>query len=745
MFVLENYFLLNLVGICSLTVSLLIYLGRFDTDDPRTGAFQRMLLGALSWAFFDLTISHLGRYHSPELAFDAYRYLSIFFLLFVPAAGELILSLMRPLGWRQRAALYAPFGGLYLAGLLFPDTISAMTFGVRFGAAAGALAPWNLAFKLYTTLFTGGLLLALLLNARAEGDPVARREKLVLWAGGSATLLAIIGAQAAKVVLGPEFPWMANLATVFTMLAAFWSLTRYGRVLSTRVLHRAMVGLTPNGMVRLNGDRITWANPAMARLAGVKRSEALVGRPLSGLLAASSESLAAVMSAIVEGRMRDGAIAVARSGGPAVDCLVTSLRFVTRGPAALGTLAVFTDISALKNAEREKHALEHRLAQARKMEALGLLAGGVAHDLNNVLSGIVSYPDLLLMDLALDSPLRAPVEIIRRSGQKAADIVQDMLTLARRSVRHFEPLKINTIVAEYLAAPEHANLMEAYPRLAVTTQLAIDLPAIDGVAAQLRNILMNLVRNSAEAIEGGGSVVITTAGRRLTAAQPGYTEIPAGDYVVLEVVDDGVGIPPEDLGHIFEPFYTRKVMGRSGTGLGMAVVWGAVEDHRGYIDLSSQPGNGTRIGVYLPVGAHVEASVRPAAQTAAAAYAGNGERVLVVDDMAEQREMAVSILGRLGYRAESVASGEAAVARLNRQPVDLVVLDMIMLPGIDGLETYRRIRRFRPGQPAVIASGFAETDRVQEAIGLGAGPSVRKPYTVETLGLAVRQALHRDG
>jgi CheY-like chemotaxis protein len=219
---------------------------------------------------------------------------------------------------------------------------------------------------------------------------------------------------------------------------------------------------------------------------------------------------------------------------------------------------------------------------------------------------------------------------------------------------------------------------------------------------------------------------------------PGYDKVTEGDYVLLTVSDNGTGISPRDLPHIFEPFYTRKVMGRSGSGLGMAVVWGSVKDHFGYIDIESTPGKGTTVKVYLPV----TRQARPQKNGITSFEELRGsESVLVVDDVKEQREVASYLLETLGYRVKTAASGEEAVKMCQTDRYDIVILDMIMDPGIDGMETYRRILEIRPGQKAVIASGFSETERVRATQNLGAGAYIKKPYTLENLATAVRHEL----
>jgi CheY-like chemotaxis protein len=255
---------------------------------------------------------------------------------------------------------------------------------------------------------------------------------------------------------------------------------------------------------------------------------------------------------------------------------------------------------------------------------------------------------------------------------------------------------------------------------------------------------MNLVSNAAEAMPSGGAISICTGKRRVTERKGGYDEIEPGEYVTLAVADTGVGISAEDKQKMFEPFYTKKVMGKSGTGLGMSVVWGTVRDHQGYIDVESAEGRGTEITLYFPAapGDSLHAAAAPASP--AKQYMGRGEAILVVDDVKEQRELACEMISRLGYRVTSAPGGKEAVDYLRTGSADLVLLDMIMDPGIDGLDTYRGILELRPGQKAILASGFAETDRVKEALVLGAAQFVRKPYTLEMIGKAIRNELDRS-
>jgi PAS domain S-box-containing protein len=404
-------------------------------------------------------------------------------------------------------------------------------------------------------------------------------------------------------------------------------------------------------------------------------------------------------------------------------------------------LCIGNDITELKYAGQEKEELRGQLQRAQKMEAIGTLAGGVAHDLNNILSGIVSYPELLLMDLKLDSPLRKPILTIQKSGEKAAAIVQDLLTLARRGVEATKVVNLNAIVSEYLQSPEHAKLRLNHLTVSIEEKLDKNLLNILGSPVHLSKTIMNLVSNAAEAMPEGGTIVISTENRHMDTVKNGYDDIDKGDYATLAVVDSGIGISPEDMERIFEPFYTKKTMGRSGTGLGMAVVWGTVKDHKGYIDITSREGHGTEITLYFPITRQVFA---PQVEISSIQeLMGKGETILVVDDIETQRQIAAEMLQKLGYRVTTMSSGEDAVEYMRTHTVELLVLDMIMEPGMDGLETYRKILKIHPDQKSIIASGYSESERVKEAQHLGAGAYVKKPYLLEKMGRAIKYELNR--
>lgn len=427
--------------------------------------------------------------------------------------------------------------------------------------------------------------------------------------------------------------------------------------------------------------------------------------------------------------------------GPTVWCEVAASFILNDQNLPVGIMGVTRNITERMRVQREKEKLQKQLERSKKMESLGLLAGGVAHDLNNVLSGVVSYPELLLLDLPKGSPLYNPIRVIRDSGLKAAAIVEDLLTLARRGVMAQETLCLNSVVREYLESPEHLKIMDLNPQVNVVLRLEPSTAAIRGSAHHIKKTLMNLIANAAEAQPDGGDITVLTQIRYLDRPLQAYYTVDEGEYVVLAVSDQGEGISETDMQRIFEPFYTKKVMGRSGTGLGLAVVWGTIQDHRGYININSRIGEGTTFELYFPlvrdpVGEKEE-------KVTLESIMGREEMILVVDDIREQQDIATRILSRLNYLTHAVGSGEEAVSYLKNHRADLVVLDMIMGEGMDGLDAFKAIVTNHPRQKAIIVSGYSETERVREAMRLGVSDYVKKPYMLESLGRAVKKALLR--
>ncbi len=405
---------------------------------------------------------------------------------------------------------------------------------------------------------------------------------------------------------------------------------------------------------------------------------------------------------------------------------------------AVKVRGVMQDITEHTLIEKKMKENEEKLNRSMKMESLGLLAGGVAHDLNNVLAGIVSYPDLLIMEAPDNVKIKKFARAIRESGNRAVAIVQDLLTIARGVASVKEPLNLNKIIRDYIRSPEHEKLKQYHTLVRTVTDLDMDLFNIKGSHVHLRKIIMNLVSNASEAIDGGGRITISTRNKYLDKPLSGYENVKPGEYVVLTVSDTGSGIAPDNLERIFEPFFTKKTIGRSGTGLGLTVVWNTVQDHDGYIDVSSNE-TGTRFAVYLPTTR--EELPGEKSDISLENLKGEGETILIVDDLKSQRVVLENILENLDYRTASVSGGEGAVEFLKDNNADLILLNMIMDPGINGRETYERIIQIKPGQKALLMSGFIETEEVKEAQRLGAGQYIKKPLSFEKLGLAIKEEL----
>jgi len=392
--------------------------------------------------------------------------------------------------------------------------------------------------------------------------------------------------------------------------------------------------------------------------------------------------------------------------------------------------------------------IQERAATLKRMQSLSVLAGGVAHDLNNALGPLVALPDVILSDLEeaglMESlpNLRADVDSIKASALRAAQTIKDLLTLGRQGRTRKDPLDIAQIVAGALEGESLRFMNEANPQVKVTVDVPPNPIVVRASEAHLARAISNLVRNAVEAISGEGEVAVKLRRVRLTKPFSGYETVDPGEYAAVSVTDSGSGIPEHDLSRIFEPFFSRKRVGeQSGSGLGLAIVHGVVKEHEGFVDVASTIGAGTTFTLYFPCSKGLLQtgeyhSIAPRGQA----------RILMVDDEAIQLRTGCRILQHLGYQVDTLASGQEAHARFVRaaasgqSPYDLLILDMILGEDRDGLAIFEEIQRLFPAQKAIVASGHAPTERAELAMRKGLA-WLAKPYTHEALAQAVHAAL----
>ncbi|MEN8152409.1 MAG: response regulator [Acidobacteriota bacterium] len=478
---------------------------------------------------------------------------------------------------------------------------------------------------------------------------------------------------------------------------------------------------------------ITDANRAFQQLTGFKFSS-LFGKHITNFF--HSDSLKTFRNKDKKLPCNLFEVKVLKKNSSPIYCISTIRRFnPSEGKVRVMT---FNDISHLKKYEIEKKELQEKLIRSEKMEALGRLAGGVAHDLNNVLTAIVSYPELIKMHIDEKKLIKKYAAKMKDSGQKAAAIVEDLLTLARRGVTNFKIINLNSVIKNFIQSPQYEKAVKGCPEIEVKIDLAEDLLNMSGSKIHLDATIMNLFLNGVESMIKKGIIKIST---KNIAGKEFQRGIISRKYICLSITDEGIGLSPKEQKKIFEPFYTKKIMGMSGTGLGMSVVWGTVNDHDGIINIESEKGRGTTFELFFPAtDKELEAKNN---EFPLKKYMGNREKILVVDDEDHPREIAAEFLTKLNFNVDKVSSGEEAVDLVQIKKYDLVVLDMLMDPGIDGLETFKELKKISPDIKAVIVSGFSETERVKRAQDLGAGEYIKKPYSLEEFIVSIKKELKR--
>ncbi|MCK4460627.1 MAG: response regulator, partial [candidate division Zixibacteria bacterium] len=481
-----------------------------------------------------------------------------------------------------------------------------------------------------------------------------------------------------------------------------------------------------------NGS-ITMLNEVAEELTGWRSKDA-VGRPLTEVFRIINEKTRKPCENPFEKVMLSGAIVglanhtvlIARDG---TERLLSDSGAPIRNQSGdiIGVILVFRDVT-------EARRLQEYVSRARRLETAGRIAGQIAHDFNNLLSPLVAYPEFIRNELDENHSAVELLNDMERVALRMADVNQQLLTLSRRGHYDQAPMNLNEVIREVIKqrrpTPE---------TLVIDTKLSEDLMNMKGGVSQIHRIVSNLVGNALDAMKNVGRLSIKTENFYADTTSVRFGRVPRGEYVLLTISDTGCGIPDGVLPKIFDPFFTTKVMDKGrGTGLGLSIVNAVVEDHGGHIDLETTIGEGTSFYVFFPITREVTETT-PVGKD----IVGGSERILVVDDDEIQRDVAMKMLEKLGYHAGAVESGERALEFVSENPQDLLILDMVMEPGIDGTETYRRALEINPTQRAIIVSGYAESDRVEVALEMGAGAFVRKPLSLKVLAVALRKELDR--
>jgi len=488
---------------------------------------------------------------------------------------------------------------------------------------------------------------------------------------------------------------------------------------------------SPVGIIITDAEgRVQYVNP--------KYTEAS-GRSLEDILDQNTDvlrdghrdeaSYRAMMDAVKAHRQWHGELVSQRAGGGQVweSVQVSSLR----NPAG-----EITNLLCLREDITERKRLEHELRQSQKMESLGTLAGGIAHDFNNLLAIINGYADFCLNHSNDPAQARKSLQEIYRAAQRASGLVRQILTFSRKNEVRYAPFDLNHQVKELVAL-----LAETFPRtVSFEVQLADKLPALFADQSQIQQILLNLCVNARDAMPHGGTITVTT--RLHSGAEfPNAMGVdPRRTYACLRVTDTGTGITPEVRARLFEPFFTTKP-GSSGTGLGLAVVYGVVTSHKGFIEVESAPGAGSAFIVGLPL---AEETVIVPALVTGGDFPGGTETVLVVDDEVSLRRLLEATLQSKGYRIVTAGNGLEAIDYLSRtdQPLDAVLLDLNM-PGANGIDVFKVIKIARPGVKVLVLSGNLNAEMRTELQNLGQGEFVQKPYALDDVGRRLRTMLDR--
>lgn len=511
------------------------------------------------------------------------------------------------------------------------------------------------------------------------------------------------------------------------------------------LFHQAVEGVPAPLFITDPAGCIQYSNQAAQRESGYTEDE-LLGQPASLLLP--------------ETPAEQQRLQAKKKDGTEYPATVTMSDLHDRQGDLLGTLFILKDLSVGQQAEKEqagaKKKLTERLQKARRLETIGLIAGEVAHDLNNILASILHYPEQILRALPETSPLRPPLISLSRSGRQAVVLVTDLLSAAKAGSAVKEITDLNTLTGNTLAEKENQDFFTGQPGISLHTRLCPEPLFVSCSPSHIRQCLHNLLLNGCESIKAGdrvGTITVSVDSRYLPVLPPTAPPVSLpGEYAILSVADTGPSMSPADRARIFEPFYSKKILKRGGSGIALAVLRNIMEEHDGWIELpmeseadvgstgqTSRPSN--RFDLYFPLRPVQHISSGRESSNSNKELPGQGQRLLFIEKDKEQQERAIEFLTTIGYKAMAVTDSTGALSYLNRNRVDLVILDLVADQRMEGVELYEQLCFLHPSQKALIICASSEDRSVKEIQQRGEVELLRAPFTQEQLQEAVAKGL----
>jgi PAS domain S-box-containing protein len=493
--------------------------------------------------------------------------------------------------------------------------------------------------------------------------------------------------------------------------------------------YRTVLEASPDLVVVYNMEgQVVYINPAFTKVFGWT-SEELLGGKIDYIPEDNWPETQMMIDKVLAGKNFSG-IESRRytKQGNIVDVTISAAIYLDRDGNPAGSIHVLRDIT-------ERKRLEAQLQYAQKIEAVGTLAGGVAHDFNNLLMGIQGNVSLMLMGMDPARPDYERLKNIEKQIQSGARLTSHLLGYARKGKYEVKPLDLNQLVDE-----TSDTFGRTKKEITIRQELAEELFAIEADPAQIEQVLLNLYVNAADAMPGGGELIVKTVNVTHQDMRGKLYEPKRGSYVLLTVTDTGTGMYQKTMGRIFDPFFTTKEMGR-GTGLGLASAYGIIKGHGGYIDVDSKRGRGTTFSIYLPAS---EKTVQEDAKTPVRFIRGTGT-VLLVDDEEAVLEVGQELLEAMGYTVLTAKDGKEAIEvyRKNRNNIDIVVLDVVM-PRTGGGEAYDRMKEINPDIKVLLSSGFSIDGEASEILERGCNSFIQKPFTMKELSGEIGAILRKE-